>query len=517
MPSLFSLEGLALGAYVACLLFLLLFSLGQLHLLVMHRRRRPSGKPRPGPERASEWLPLVTVQLPVYNERYVIRRLLAAVAALDYPRDRLEIQVLDDSADDTVQLAAETIAALQRQGVPVTHVRRGARTGFKAGALAHGLALAGGEFVAVFDADFLPDPDFLRRTLPSFADPGVAAVQTRWEHLNRHESTLTRLQAFMLNVHFHLEQPVRHRHGLFLNFNGTAGVWRVAAVVDAGGWSAETLTEDIDLSYRAQLRGWRLVYLDDYGCPGELPADMNGFRGQQYRWTKGGAENARKHLAGVLGSGLPRRVRLHGVQHLVAGSAYLAILGALLASVPLAALKNTAIALDYTDWGLPFVSATLALFAVFHGAQSPAPVGPLGHLRFVGSMLVFLVFSMGLSVHNGGAALSGWLGRRSPFVRTPKAGDDVATASVYAARRLDRRLVREVLVLTALLVGLVVGWRRRQFALFPIQVMASAGIVWVVGLSLVHARRARRRTRRAATGSHPDPATAVTATQEAAV
>jgi cellulose synthase/poly-beta-1,6-N-acetylglucosamine synthase-like glycosyltransferase len=381
--------------------------------------------------------------------------------------------------------------------VAVSHVRRGTRAGYKAGALAHGLALARGELVALFDADFVPEPDFLRRTVPHFADPLVGAVQARWGHLNRDESAVTRIEAFLLGLHFDLEQPARYRGGLFLNFNGTAGVWRREAIAAAGGWSAATLTEDIDLSYRAQLGGWKIVYLHDYACPGELPADVSGLRSQQYRWIKGGAENARLHLLRVMRSGLPFRVRHHAAQHLVAGSAYVAILGAVLLSVPLAALKNTSIRTDYVDYGIPFFTSTLALFAVFRGAQRPPVRGVAGHLRFVRDMLVFLVFTMGLSVHNGSAALSGWLGRRSAFVRTPKSGSAGWWGTAYAGRRVDRRVIRELLVLAWLAAGLAVGWRRGEFALYPLQLMSFLGLAWIAGLSIAHPLRARRRARQA--------------------
>lgn len=510
MPSFVSLEGMTLLAYVTCLVVLLFFSLGELHLLVLHRRAARAVD-EPLRTRAVTGLPTVTIQLPVYNEQYVIRRLIEAVCNIDYPRELVDIQVLDDSTDETVGIAVEIIRRLKSTGIAITHVRRRSRTGFKAGALAHGLAIARGELVAIFDADFLPAPDFLRRTVPYFISPRVGAVQVAWDHINRHQSAMTRVQAFLLDLHFRLEQPARYRNDLFLNFNGSAGVWRKAAIVDAGGWSAETLLEDIDLSYRAQLRGWKLIYLDDYVCPGELPADMNGLRSQQYRWLKGGAQNARRHLAVVLGSRFPRHVRFHAAQHLLAGSAYVVVLGALLLSVPLAALKNTAIVVDYVDYGMPFFASTLALFAVFHGAQRPAPSGVMGHVKFVLSMLVFLTFTMGLSVQNGGAVMAGWLGRRSVFVRTPKFGNSAWLASAYAGRRIDRRVVWELLVLAALLVGLVVGWRRREFALFPIQLMASAGLMWVVGLSIAHPLRARRHALDTIQAAEPT----VTATQEA--
>jgi len=496
---LLHLEPWVLAGYVACLALNLAFSLAECHLWRLRNRA-----PDPAMPAMTVW-PRVTIQLPVYNERYVIRRLVGAVAAIDYPRDLLDIQILDDSTDETVAIASSLAAQLRERGLAIAHVQRAERTGYKAGALAHGLALAQGELVAIFDADFLPAPDFLTRTVPFFADPRVGGVQTRWSYLNQDESGLTWVQSFMLGLHFCFEQGVRCRNGLFLNFNGTAGVLRKAAIADAGGWSADTLTEDIDLSYRAQLRGWKLIYRDDYTCASELPADMTALRTQQYRWIKGGAQNARRHIGNVLHSGLPGRIQFHAVLHLAAGSIYLPILGAVLFSIPLAALKNTWISLDYADFGLLFLASLLPLFLVFRETRRPRPQGFLAHLRFIGAMLVFLVFTIGLSVHNGGAALSGWLGRRSEFVRTAKFGASDWTTTAYAMRRIDRRVVMEVIVLIAIVAGLLIGWQRGEYAFFPIQLMAAGGLLWVIGLSVVHPFRAWRN--RAQASMRAEPAT----------
>jgi len=489
MDLLWQLEPLVLGAYTASMALLLLYALGQVHLGwlgSLGSRRTP-----PCPHRELESFPFVTVQLPVYNERHVIERLLRATAALDYPRDRLEIQVLDDSDDATTRLAARAARRLAREGLQVHHVRRGDRGGYKAGALAHGMRSARGDFIAIFDADFVPRPDFLRRALPCFSDPRVAVVQTRWAHLNEYVSLMTRVEAFFLALHFGYEQPRREAAGLFLNFNGTCGVWRAAAISDAGGWQSRTITEDIDLSYRAQMKGWRIRYLDDYETPGELPEEMSGFRTQQHRWMKGGAQNAALHLRAVIASGLPRRVRWHGVHHLLGGSVYLLILFALLLSTPLALLKNRVIAVEYVDFGMLFLVSTGALFFVFHVAQRPRPRGIAQNLRFAGMMVLFLVFTMGLSVHNGLAVLSGWLGRPGAFVRTPKYGARRWERSGYAGRTLDRTLALELAMLAYLGVGLLIGWQRQEFAWYPLQIMACCGLAWVASLSFLHPLRAR--------------------------
>ena len=282
--------GVLLGAvYAVCVLGLFVYGVNAYLMVALHLRGRR--RPRSTAPPLAVW-PTVTVQLPIYNERYVARRLLEAVGALDYPADRLEIQVLDDSTDETTAIVIETAQTLAGRGLEVVHLHRRERAGFKAGALAAGLKEASGEFIAIFDADFVPPPDFLRRTLPHFADPGVAVVQTRWGHLNRDFSLLTVAQALGIDGHFAVEQAARARSGLFLNFNGTAGVWRRTAIDDAGGWTHDTLTEDLDLSYRAQLRGWRIEYRPEIVCPAELPVLVTGFKSQQRRWAQGSIQTA---------------------------------------------------------------------------------------------------------------------------------------------------------------------------------------------------------------------------------
>jgi cellulose synthase/poly-beta-1,6-N-acetylglucosamine synthase-like glycosyltransferase len=290
------MEVAVLILYGLALLLLFLYNLGQLSLIITYLRTKQKREDNIRTADSIPWgqLPLVTIQLPVYNERYVAERLIDSVAKLRYPLDKLEIQVLDDSTDETVDIIARRVAHFQTQGINIQHIRRPQRTGFKAGALAYGLNLSEAPFVAIFDADFVPDPDFLLKTIPNFADPKVGIVQTRWEHLNEDFSLITQLQAFGLNAHFTVEQSGRYAANLFANFNGTGGVWRRTAIDDAGGWHADTLTEDLDLSYRAQLRGWTFSYREDIGSPAELPVAMDALKSQQYRWMKGAAEVARK-------------------------------------------------------------------------------------------------------------------------------------------------------------------------------------------------------------------------------
>ena len=334
--------------------------------------------------------------------------------------------MLDDSTDDTPAIVSHAIAERGGAGVPVRHLRRPSRAGYKAGALAHGLQSADGELIAIFDADFIPEPDFLRRVVPHFADPSVAAVQSRWGYLNRGESLLTRAQALILDNHFGVEQAGRANAGGYTTFNGSAGVWRASAIRDAGGWSAETLTEDLDLSYRAQLRGWRLRYLDDVVTPSELPADLRSYRVQQYRWLKGTAQNAREHLGAVLAAPMRLSHRLHAAAHLLESSVYVAIFGLVLTTAALAAGQAWE---RVGPW--PFVHpgvllGAIGLLAVYFVSQRDRVRGAVGLLTYLGTWATFFVLTTGMVVHNASAVVAGYFGRGGEFVRTPKAASYVA-------------------------------------------------------------------------------------------
>src|SRR2546423_14086523 len=288
-----------------------------IYLFLKHRKRGavPAGQ--------FEELPNVTMQLPIFNEVYVVERLLKSVSEIDYPKNRLQIQVLDDSTDDTRELTASCVAELQGRGFNVELIHRTDRTGFKAGALETGLASADSEFVCILDADFVPNPDLLKKTIHFFTDPKIGMIQTRWGHLNRGYSLLTRVQAMFLDGHLLLEQTARSRSGRFFNFNGTAGLWRRSCIDEAGGWQHDTLTEDLDLSYRAQLAGWKFIFLPDVITPAELPVDMNGFKSQQHRWTKGSIQTCKKLLPTIWRSNLPLSIKLEATGHLTSNFAYL--------------------------------------------------------------------------------------------------------------------------------------------------------------------------------------------------
>ena len=387
--------------------------------------QQSAARPQPQPQPLPAELPAVTVQLPLYNERFVAARLIDAACALDWPRDRLEIQVLDDSTDDTAAIAAERVAAWRQRGVDVVHLRRADRAGYKAGALDAGLARARGDLVLVLDADFVPAPDLLRRTAGHFADPRVGMVQTRWEHLNRAAGPLTEVQALLLDGHFGVEQTARAASGRFFNFNGTAGLWRTSAIASAGGWQHDTLTEDLDLSYRALLGGWRFVYLPGLAVPGELPADINGFKSQQFRWAKGSVQVARKLLPAVLRARLPLGVKLEAALHLTHNVPYLLTALLALLAVPALVWAEPAAALPRgLEIGLAAGAALVtALYLLAAERTIAGRLAPRRALAALARMPALLAVTAGISFSQSHAVLEGASGRPSEFVRTPKSGE----------------------------------------------------------------------------------------------
>ncbi len=377
-------------------------------------------------------LPRVTIQLPIFNEMYVTERLIDAVAKIDYPRDLLEIQVLDDSTDETQGIARACVDRWKEQGLDIVYVHRTDRTGFKAGALENGLLTAKGEFVAVFDADFIPGADFLHRTVHYFTDPGIGMVQARWGHLNRAFSLLTHVQAIMLDGHFVIEHTARNRSGRFFNFNGTAGIWRREAIADAGGWQHDTLTEDLDLSYRAQLKGWRFVYLPQIVTPAELPVEMNAFKSQQHRWAKGSIQTALKVLPRLLRADLPREVKREAVFHLTANLAYLLM-------IPLAILLPITVVVRVSHgWyevlflDIPFfAAATFSVVAFYAASQREQGRTTWEQLKY---LPMVMAVGIGLSVNQARAVGEALMGYETAFTRTPKHGVQRAGESVARKR-----------------------------------------------------------------------------------
>lgn len=409
---------LLLGLYTFSLAFIVLYNLLQLNLLRHYLGRQRFVSPSP-----LNWqdAPFVTIQLPLFNEPYVAERLIDNIVALDYPRDRFEVQILDDSTDNTTELCEKKAAFYRNQNFDIQVFHRTDRKGFKAGALAEGLVRAKGDFVAIFDADFLPNPKFLQKTIPYFQDEKVGVVQTRWTHLNEDYSLFTKLQALQLNVHFTIEQLGRKIGHHFLQFNGTAGIWRKQAINDAGGWKADTLTEDLDLSFRAQLHNWEIVYLEDVEAPAELPVEMNGIKSQQFRWMKGGAENAHRLAPIIMKSKLKPVTKLHALAHLGNSSIFVAVLTLALTSVALLPLLDE-LEVDTRFLGFSLIGlagvATVYFYANINLLPRPLTVRQVGALIIYFPLL--LTMAVGLSFHNTVAVIEGYLGIKSSFVRTPK-------------------------------------------------------------------------------------------------
>jgi cellulose synthase/poly-beta-1,6-N-acetylglucosamine synthase-like glycosyltransferase len=372
----------------------------------------------PPPPDVSEW-PKVTVQLPIYNERYVIERLIDAVSQFDYPRELLEIQVLDDSTDQTQQVARDCVERHRALGIPISYVHRTNREGFKAGALHEGLKVTCGELVAIFDADFIPPADFLRRTVPYFVDPKLAMVQTRWSYINRNYSVLTEVEAILLDGHFAIEHSSRFRSNLFFNFNGTAGIWRRAAIDDAGGWQHDTLTEDTDLSYRAQLRGWHFLYLPEIDCPSELPVEMNAFKSQQARWAKGLMQTAKKVLPRVMRSEEPSARKAEAFFHLTANISYplMVFLSIILLPAMIVRFYQGWFQVMVIDFPL-FVASSCSISSFYLAAERA--LYPKTWKRTFWYLPVVMAVGIGLSVKNALAVIEAICGVKSEFVRTPK-------------------------------------------------------------------------------------------------
>ena len=419
------IELVVLGLYFVTLVILAVFGLHRYVMLFLYFRHR---RHRAQPSAPAAPLPRVTVQLPLYNEIYVVERLLESVTRIRYPRQLLEIQVLDDSSDETLAIAAAAVARYREQGFDIHHLVRDQRSGYKAGALANGLRLASGEFLLIFDADFVAPPEILEATLGHFADPQVGMVQVRWEHVNRGYSLLTQVQSVLLDGHFVLEHGGRSRAGRFFNFNGTAGVWRRAAIEDAGGWQHDTLTEDLDLSYRAQMRGWRFVFLQDIASPAEVPVEMSAFKSQQSRWAKGSVQTCCKLLPRLLAAPLALPIKVEAAFHLTANFAYpLMVLLALL-MFPAMVIRYNMGWYEMMVIDVPlFLGATMSVCSFY--LMSQREVGGRGWSSRIKYLPAVLSLGIGLSVSNAKAVIEALLGIDSEFARTPKyrverAGDD---------------------------------------------------------------------------------------------
>lgn len=442
-----------------------------------------------------EEVPSVTIQLPVFNELYVMDRLLDNIALIDYPKDKLEIQVLDDSTDETVITTKAHIDKLAATGLDIKHITRTNRQGFKAGALKEGLEVAKGEFIAIFDADFLPDHDWLQKTIPYFKNDKIGVVQTRWAHINRDYSTLTKIQAFALDAHFTLEQVGRNSKGHFINFNGTAGVWRKECIIDAGNWEGDTLTEDLDLSYRAQLKNWEFKYLEDVETPAELPVVISAARSQQFRWNKGGAENFRKMLWRVLTSkNISLKTKLHGILHLLNSTMFLNVLIVGILSIPMLYIKNEYAHLRPYFYIMSFFVMSTIIFFVCYWIMYKRSHGNTfkDFIKYIGMFFTFFSIAMGFSLHNSIAVLEGHIGKRSEFVRTPKFNisslKDSWKGNKYLRKNISTNVIFEGILMIYFAFGMysafIVGDQGGDFGLFPFHLMLTIGFGFVFFKSL---------------------------------
>jgi len=456
-------------------------------------------KNAPRPKRRWEEYPRVTVQLPIFNELYVAERLIDAVCKMRYPREKLEVQILDDSTDHTQEVCRKKVEEWRSQGLDVAYLHRTDRTGYKAGALDGGMKVCRGEFIAIFDADFVPPPDFLERTVHFFTDPTIGCVQTRWGHLNREYSLLTYMQSVYLDGHFMMEHAARNRSGRFFNFSGTAGMWRKSAIEEAGGWEHDTLTEDLDISFRAQLEKWNFVFLPEVETPAELPVDMNGFKSQQHRWVKGSMQTSKKLLGKVIRADLPLHVKSEGIVHLTGNTCYLmmAVLAVLMFPVtyfrPLISMERSV----FVDLAI-FALATVSVCVYYLLAQREIygfkeVVKAFVHIPFL------LAVGIGMCVSNSRAVLEGLFSRRSgEFVRTPKYAL-AGTADTFVKRSYRAKFsLKFMTALVELVLGLgflgviVYSLRHGMYGAVPFQALFCVGFLYVAFLSLFQGKLTSR-------------------------
>ena len=485
-----------IAIYTIALALIFMYAIAQLNLLFNYlkaRKKEDTGETYnfSNPEE----IPFVTIQLPVYNELYVMERLLNNIVKLKYPKEKLEIQVLDDSTDESVNSSEKQIKELQKAGIDIQHICRTNRKGFKAGALKEGLKSAKGEFIAIFDADFLPKEDWLLETIPHFKNPEIGVVQTRWGHINRNYSTLTRIQAFALDAHFTLEQVGRNSKGHFINFNGTAGVWRKKCIYDAGNWEGDTLTEDLDLSYRAQLKNWKFKYLESVETPAELPVVISAARTQQFRWNKGGAENFQKMARRVLSNKKASfKTKIHGILHLLNSTMFLNVLIVAILSIPMLYIKNEYAHLKNYFYLMSFfvISSVIFFICYWFMFKNIYGGGIKNFLKYIATFFAFFSIAMGFSLHNSIAVLEGHFGKKSDFIRTPKFNisslKDSWKNNKYIRRKPSAHVILEGLFALYFVFGMysafVVGDQGGDFGLFPFHLMLFFGFGYVFFKSL---------------------------------
>jgi cellulose synthase/poly-beta-1,6-N-acetylglucosamine synthase-like glycosyltransferase len=474
-----------LGIYGLCLLLVFFYSVLQLSLAIAYVRNKKKKSIEQKPVYDPATTPKVTIQLPMFNELYVAERIIETVAAFDYPADKLQIQVLDDSTDETKDVIANKVAEVAARGINIQHIHRVDRTGYKAGALDAAMDRVEGEFIGIFDADFIPDPDFLQKTMPYFTDGNVGVVQTRWGHINKTYSILTELQAFGLNGHFAIEQGGRNAAGHYINFNGTGGIWRKKCIEDAGGWEHDTLTEDLDLSYRAQIKGWKFRYLEDVVAPAELPITMSALKSQQHRWMKGGAECFVKMWKTLLrAKGVKLSDRVHGLSHLFNSTVFFFILTISILSLFVLHIKDSFSDLNYIlqYMGVFIISTVFLMFYYWHAYRDKNENKVGSFFRFVGRFFQFLVVSMGLSLSNTVAVIEGYLGIKSSFVRTPKF--NVSKKSEFKGNKYDKKSLSIINIMEGVLM-VVFGFTAINRGIYGDLGMAPFHIMLSIGYGVI--------------------------------
>ena len=448
--------------------------------------------------------PHVTVQAPMYNEKFVAARIIDSIAAFEYPKDKLQIQVIDDSTDESIEIAAQRVAHYKSLGYDIVHVRRQNRQGYKAGALADAMPAVKGEFIAIFDADFIPNSDFLMKTLPYFSNEKIGLVQTRWTYLNTPRNILTRLQSIMLDAHFGIEQITRYGMGAFFNFNGTAGIWRKDAITDAGGWRSDTLTEDTDLSYRAQMKGWQFIYRPEIHCPSEIPEDMGSFKIQQHRWAKGAIEVMKKLLPAIWKANIPQKTKIEATFHLTGNLSYLLMfIDSLFFLLPAVHIREQMAPNPLVWLDLPiFAFASLSHAWFFLSSQT----------RLYGKMIdkimimpALLATSIGLGVNNGRAVIEALIGHKTGFARTPKSGSKAGLNSLnksYKANSQNWANYLEIALGMLYLGFLIWALQKAYWVVVPFLLIFAIGFFYI-GLSTLKERWARKIQTKAALFSMP--------------
>jgi cellulose synthase/poly-beta-1,6-N-acetylglucosamine synthase-like glycosyltransferase len=481
------MQVVVIALYLGILTVLAVYGFHRAQLLYLYWKHKSSAPQ--APSKFAE-LPRVTVQLPMFNEMYVADRLIESVAAIDYPKDKLEIQVLDDSTDETQSIAKAKVEELVERGYDAVYIHRTDRTGFKAGALEAGLHVAKGDYLLVFDADFVPTRSIALDLVHHFTDPKVGMVQARWGHLNRDYSMLTRVQSMMLDGHFVVEHIARNRSGRFFNFNGTAGIWRKSTIVNAGGWQHDTLTEDMDLSFRAQLKGWRFVYVPDALAPAELPCEMNSFKTQQFRWAKGSAQTAKKLIPTILRADIPWKVKLEVIFHLTDNFAYLFLLALAVLQLPNMVLRQEMNRPELLLLDVPLFALTSGSIVLFYLTTHRALYGNLWEALM--RLPLMMALGIGLSLNNARAVVEGLFGTESEFVRTPKHGVTQQNGESWTKKkyRASKELFSWLEVglglyfVSTIAIGMFIG----AWASVPFVLLFMVGFLYVGTLSVHQAR-----------------------------